>query len=240
MNRKFSNEEKLSLKKKGIINQKQEDFYVFRFLSDVGYFKAREMRDLAKIAETYGNGEISLTSRLTIEIPFIKEEDIEEVIKFAKERNLRIGGAGNTVRAIISCKGTVCKHGLIDTRALAKSIENDFLGMKVPGKFKIGVFGCINSYGKAQSNDFSVMPSYNAEKNEMEFMIFLGGRSGRKARKANPMDRKFKEEDIKKLIKIAIEYYNEKAEGKERFAEIIERLGEQKVENDIIHKLHNI
>lgn len=234
MGNKLTSDEKLILKRMGIINQKQGNFYVIRFLSDVGYFKAEDMQSLVEIAKEFGNGELSLTSRLTIEIPYIKEENINAVINKAKEKNLRIGGAGNTVRAIVACKGTVCKHGMIDTRKLSEKIESEFLGREVPVKFKIGIFGCMNSYGKAQSNDFAVIPKYNIAMSQMEFLVFLGGRSGRKSRKATPMKKRFKEEELSKLIDKTIEFYNKNAIKKERFAEVIERLSQRKVEAEII------
>ncbi|HHD2787102.1 TPA: hypothetical protein ACOTHQ_000870 [Clostridium perfringens] len=64
----------------------------------------------------------------------------------------------------------------------------------------MGVFGCINSYGKAQSNDFGIVPTMNSESKEVEFLVFIGGRAGRKARKAEPMKRRFKEEELLKLL----------------------------------------
>ena len=78
---KLTVEEKQILKAKGILNQKQEEFYAIRFLSKVGYFKAEEMIALSEIAKEYGNGELSLTSRLTVEIPYIKEENIDKVVE---------------------------------------------------------------------------------------------------------------------------------------------------------------
>ena len=79
---KLTVEEKQILKAKGILNQKQEEFYAIRFLSKVGYFKAEEMIALSEIAKEYGNGELSLTSRLTVEIPYIKEENIDIRVKY--------------------------------------------------------------------------------------------------------------------------------------------------------------
>ncbi|MDZ4994783.1 nitrite reductase [Clostridium perfringens] len=237
---KLTVEEKQCLKEQGILNQKQEEFYAIRYLSKVGYFKAEEMRDLADIAKEYGNGELSLTSRLTIEIPYIKEEDIKKVIEVSKEKGLRIGGAGKTVRAVVTCKGTVCKHGLIDTRRIGEVFEEKFLGEKVPAKFKIGVFGCINSYGKAQSNDFAVIPTVNINSKEIEFLVFIGGRAGRKSRKAEPMKRKFKENELTRLLKCTIDYYNEAANGKERLAEVIERIGTINFERSLIYRFNRI
>lgn len=234
--KKLTSEEKQVLKSRGILSQKQEGFYAIRYLSRVGYFKAEEMVKLSEIARLYGNGELSLTSRLTIEIPYVKEENIQKVIEFSKKNGLRIGGAGKTVRAVVTCKGTVCKHGLINTRKIGEVFEEYFLGKSVPSKFKIGVFGCINSYGKAQSNDFAIIPTINLDNKEIEFLVFIGGRAGRKSRKAEPMKRRFKEEELIKLLECTIECYNELASGKERLAEVIERLGVENFEKDLICK----
>lgn len=234
---KLTLEEKQSLKARGILNQKQEEFYAIRFLSKAGYFKAYEIEAISKIAKTYGNGEISLTSRLTIEVPFIREENINRVLLEAKENNLRIGGAGKTVRAVVSCKGSVCKHGLYDTREMAENLEEEFLGRAVPSKFKIGVFGCLNSYGKAQSNDFAILPSVNTESKEVEFLVFIGGRAGKKSRKAEPMERRFKKEEIIPLLDKVIKLFNELALKKERLAEVIERLGYYNFEKELLKKL---
>lgn len=234
MSNNLTVEEKASLKAKGIIAQKQDGYFTIRFLSKVGYFKANEMIELANLSKEYGNGELSLTSRLTLEIPYIKAKDVDKVIKEAKVKKLRIGGGGPTVRAIIACKGSVCTHGLIDTNKLAIEIENRFFGRILPGKFKIGVFGCVNSYGKAQSNDLSILPVRNLSNLEVEYMVFLGGRLGRKARLAIPMEKRFKENELIEVVEKVINYYEKNAKTKERFSELIERIGLKEVEDSII------
>ena len=89
---KLTVEEKQILKAKGILNQKQEEFYAIRFLSKVGYFKAEEMIALSEIAKEFGNGELSLTSRLTVEIPYIKEENIDKVSHIRRKAQITVTG----------------------------------------------------------------------------------------------------------------------------------------------------
>ena len=153
----MNEQQALELKAKGIIPQKQEGFLVLRFLSRGGYFTVEEMNHLNEIATTYGDGRIGLTSRLTIELNYIPEEKLEEVLAKCQAYGLRIGGGGPNVRAVLTCKGTVCKHGLADTNALTLAIEKQYFAMPLPGKFKIAVLGCSNSYGKAQGNDLSLL-----------------------------------------------------------------------------------
>lgn len=274
------------LKAKGIIAQKQEGYFVLRFLSRAGYFDANEMQHLADLAHKYGNGKMGLTSRLTLEIPYIKEESLEEVLKFCKERNLRIGGGGPSVRAILTCKGTVCKHGLVDTDKLAREMEDRFLMRQLPGKFKISILGCPNSYGKAQGNDLAflavrkiqldeascilcqkcirvcpdkaftvdegtllldeekcsrcgkcipVCPVEALHQEEVEFLIFLGGRLGRRSRLATPYHKTCKEDEIMDITEKVLAYYKMVANPKERFAEVIERIGQAEVEHAIFN-----
>lgn len=270
-----------ALKARGIIAQRQEGYFVIRFLSRAGYFDADEMKSLAEVAHKYGNEKMGLTSRLTLEIPYIKEEDLEEVLQFCKERNLRIGGGGPSVRAILTCKGTVCKHGLVDTDGLAREMEERFLMRQLPGKFKISILGCPNSYGKAQGNDlaflavrkvqidearcilckkclkvcsdeaFSVKDGklgieeekcsrcgkcvpvcpVEAFQEEVEFLIFLGGRLGKHSRLATPYFKTCKEGEIMEITEKVLAYYEKVAGPKERFAEVIERIGQEEVEH---------
>ena len=44
---------------------------------------------------------------------------------------------------------------LYDVHALATELDDLFYGQIVPKKLKIGVFGCINSLGKAKSQDIA-------------------------------------------------------------------------------------
>ena len=65
------------------------------------------------------------------------------------------------MRPVVSCKGTTCQFGLIDTFALARKIHDRFYTgyrqVDLPHKFKIGVGGCPNNCVKPDLNDFGIM-----------------------------------------------------------------------------------
>ncbi len=44
-----------------------------------GNLTAENLQIIAKVAEKYGDGHVHLTSRQSVEIPFIKLDDVEEV-----------------------------------------------------------------------------------------------------------------------------------------------------------------
>ena len=52
---------------------------------------------------------------------------------------------------MVSCKGTTCQYGLIDTNALSLAIHERFFkgyaGSQAAHKFKIAVGGCPNNCG---------------------------------------------------------------------------------------------
>ena len=133
-------------------------------------FTAENFKDVAYLAERYGNGKLIATSRQAVEIPGIPFEKIDEAVVYAEAHGMSFGGTGNKIRPITACKGTTCVYGNFDTQALAKGIHNTFYvgwrNVKLPHKFKIAVGGCPNSCMKPSLNDFGVegrkVPVYNA------------------------------------------------------------------------------
>ena len=65
------------------------------------------------------------------------------------------------MRPVVSCKGTTCQYGLIDTFALSEEIHERFYhgysSVKLPHKFKIAVGGCPNNCVKPDLNDLGII-----------------------------------------------------------------------------------
>lgn len=145
------------LKDLGFLLQNDKEHFAVRFLSRAGNFTVQEIRDIANLAEKYGRGYIGETTRLQVEIPWIKDADVEAVIEEAKALGLRHGGTGQKVRPLVSCKGTVCLHGNINTQEICRQLEDIYFGTDTPHKCKIGVVGCANNCAKANINDIGIM-----------------------------------------------------------------------------------
>lgn len=285
MSLKITDKEKKELKGQAILAQKQEGYFAVRILSRVGNFTSKELVSIANIAESYGKGYVSVTNRLTAEIPYIKYEDIEKVKEEIKKNNLVNGGTGKKIRPIMACKGTVCVHGLIDTQKLGGEIQDKFFAKELAAKCKIGVVGCPNNCGKAQLNDIGIMPQVKTKINhekcvacgkcttvckekalikegkeiiydkdkcvncgkcadvcpfkaidkiEEGIAIYLGGRFGRKAMLGKPLNRLFKEDEVIDTIEKILNYYKENANSLERIGKMIERIGFEEVEKNIL------
>lgn len=142
-------------------DKRYPDVFNARVITVNGKISAAQHRALAEAAERFGSGELAMTVRLTIEIQGVKYENIEPLRAFLAEHGLYTGGTGKKVRPVVSCKGTTCQYGLIDTFALSEKIHKRFYeGMReisLPHKFKIAVGGCPNNCVKPDLNDVGVI-----------------------------------------------------------------------------------
>ena len=142
-------------------DKRYEDVFNVRVITRNGRITVAEHRAIAEAAEKFGSGAVTMTSRLTMEIQGVKYDDIEPLIGFLGEYGLITGGTGSLVRPVVSCKGTTCQYGLIDTFDLSEKIhERFYLGyhsITLPHKFKIAVGGCPNNCVKPDLNDLGIV-----------------------------------------------------------------------------------
>ena len=110
----------------GFLNNKGTDNFSGRIITVNGKITAEQNQCIAEAAAKYGNGTVALTTRLTIEVPGIPYEKIEEFQQYIAKTGLVTGGTGSKVRPVVSCKGTTCQYGLIDTFALSEEIHHRF------------------------------------------------------------------------------------------------------------------
>lgn len=142
-------------------DKRYDDVFNVRVITRNGHITAEETRIIAEAADKFGSGRIAMTSRLTIEIQGVKYDDIEPLQTYLKERGLDCGGTGAKVRPVVSCKGTTCQYGLIDTYELSRKIHERFYvgyhDVALPHKFKIAVGGCPNNCMKPELNDLGII-----------------------------------------------------------------------------------
>jgi dissimilatory sulfite reductase (desulfoviridin) alpha/beta subunit len=146
-----------ALKKGGFMRQKQKNNFSLRLRVVGGNLTAKQLSTIAQVAETYGDGYVHLTSRQSVEIPFIKLEQIDEVKEALAKGEVAPGVCGPRVRTVTACQGeAICPSGCIDTYALAKELDERYYARELPHKFKFGITGCQNNCLKAEENDLGV------------------------------------------------------------------------------------
>lgn len=162
------------LKKGGFMRQKQKDHFSLRLRIVGGMVTAEKLKTIYEVANKYGNGYVHLTSRQSVEIPFIKLEDVEEVKAELAKGGCEPGVCGPRVRTTTACQGKqVCPSGLVDTYGLAVEIDERYFKRELPHKFKFGVTGCQNNCLKAEENDLGIKGGYEVTW-EKESCIFCG------------------------------------------------------------------
>ncbi|MBD5142424.1 MAG: 4Fe-4S binding protein [Ruminococcus sp.] len=145
------------LKQTGFMQQKQKNHFSVRIHITGGYVTANQLAKIAEIADKFGNGYVHLTSRQSIEIPFVKLEQIEAFKQALADGNLETSNCGAGVRTVTACQGNaICASGCIDTYELAKELDARYASRILPHKFKIGVTGCQNNCLKAEENDLGI------------------------------------------------------------------------------------
>ena len=273
-------------------DKRYPDRFNVRVITRNGKITAEEQRVIAEAAERYGSGEVTMTTRLTLEIQCVPYDKLDDLRAFLAEAGLQTGGTGSLVRPIVSCKGTTCQYGLLDSFGLSEKLHERFYvgyhNVTLPHKFKIAVGGCPNNCVKPDLNDLGIVgqrvpmidPSKcrnckvcQVEKNcpihvaklengvlnidpnacnhcgrckgkcpfgvTEEFMdgyrIYLGGRWGKRIAHGHPMDKVFtSEEEVLDIVERAILFFRDEGITGERFADTIDRLGFDYVQNKLL------
>lgn len=160
--KKLSPEDIKRVKGLGFLRDKRyPDVFNARVITRNGRITTDEHRAIAEAADRFGSGQVAMTTRLTMEIQGVRYENIQPLTDFLSAYGLTTGGTGALVRPVVSCKGTTCQYGLIDTYALSGKIHERFYvgyhNMPLPHKFKIAVGGCPNNCVKPDLNDLGVV-----------------------------------------------------------------------------------
>ena len=171
MNAKLTEAEAKRLKGLGCLRDKRyPDVFNVRVITRNGKITAKEQRVIADAAELFGSGEIAMTTRLTMEIQGVPYSNTDKLFAYLAEHGLMTGGTGPKVRPIVSCKGTTCVFGLIDTFSLSLKIHERFYvgyhDVTLPHKFKIAVGGCPNNCVKPELNDIGIIGQRKPRLNE--------------------------------------------------------------------------
>lgn len=141
----------------GLLEQTQKGFFAVRVRTVAGNLTSDQLRHLAELADKYGNGQLHITTRQSVELHGVKGDRLEDVFRAIDASGLLLAVRGPRVLTAISCPGaTLCKQGISDTRALAARLDALMVGREQPGKTKIALSGCPNSCAKPQINDIGL------------------------------------------------------------------------------------
>jgi len=150
------------LRKVGMIQQKQKDYFAMRLHAVAGDFTGDQMRKVIEVAERFGKGQIHLSTRQGIEIHFVHHTQLETARKELESAGIAMGACGPRIRIVTGCPGeATCKWGIIETKEIAHHLDQTYFRQETPYKFKLAVTGCPHNCAKANENDIGVMGGIN-------------------------------------------------------------------------------
>jgi len=130
------------LRIQGIYQQRQEGYFMQRVKLAAGVITADQALHVCAIADRFSGGEVHLTTRGSMELHWLRMEDLPEVARFLAEAGLTSRGAcGGAVRGV-TCS-THGHAGFPVARRLAQRLHSHFTNNPsfegLPKKFKIAV-----------------------------------------------------------------------------------------------------
>ena len=225
----ISPEELSALAGQGFSYDKKAGTFCAQAAAFNGEFSALQLRSLSEAAERFGAGQVRFNSQLAAEIPGLDRADLEAFRQRMAEAGLEMCPWGSRVRPVLACRSPACRFGSVDAAGLARELQTRFFigyrDVPLPHKFKFAVGGCANGCVRHDLCDVGFTGRENA------YRLLLGGRGGRHMTKGRPVSREFsRREDLLQAAESALLLYIDRAEPKERFGAMLERLGFENAE----------
>lgn len=132
--------------------QKQKGYKAVGVKVKLGDFQTWQARELAKLIKEFGAGELRLTLRQDILIPFIEEQDIPYLYQELKKIGFAEPGYNKT-QDITACPGTdTCNLGIASSTGIASELEK-VIALDYPDYINnpdvvIKISGCMNACGQ--------------------------------------------------------------------------------------------
>ena len=205
----------------------QESYFMMRLTNCGGVLKPDQLRAIGEVARDYakgpaenpefGNGWIDFTTRQSIQLHWLKLEDIPEIWEKLEAVGVSSRSAGgDTMRNISGCPVAGKAEEYVESRPILDEIQetirddNDLSNM--PRKFNISVTGCKQGCAQDSINDIGLEPAHKIiDGEEVEgFNVRVGGGlGGREPREARPLDLFIRPEHAVETVRAFVEYYHE-------------------------------
>ena len=215
----------------GVFHQRsgQESYFMLRLTNCGGVLEPGQLRAIGEVAQEYatgpadnpewGNGYIDLTTRQSVQLHWLKLEDIPEVWEKLEGVGVTSRSAGgDTMRNISGCPvAGKDADEFVESRELLDELQADLRGdnalANMPRKFNISVTGCREGCAQDSINDVALEPARKLDADGEEVRGFNvragGGLGGREPRRARSLDVFVEPENAYETVRAFVEYYHE-------------------------------
>jgi ferredoxin-nitrite reductase len=162
-----------------------------------GRTTTEQMRTLAHLAKTYGNGVLDLTTRQQFQLRQLRIAHVPEVFRQMEEAGLTSLQTGmDNVRNIMTCPvAGLTAQEQFDATDLIGRLTKEFTGNRaysnLPRKFNMAITGCLDNCLHLETQDLAFVPATTEghDGSVTGFNILVGGKLGSGGyRIATPLD----------------------------------------------------
>ncbi|AEH36186.1 nitrite/sulfite reductase [Halopiger xanaduensis] len=213
----------------GVFQQRsgQEEYFMMRLTNASGILEPGQLRRIGEVARDYakgpvenpefGNGWIDLTTRQSIQLHWLKLEDIPEIWEKLEAVGVHSRSAGgDTMRNISGCPLHGKAEEFVESGPLLERFEEELRGddalANMPRKFNISVSGCRVGCAQDSINDIGFEPATKEIDGEevRGFNVRIGGGlGGRQPRAATPLDVFVRPENAYEVGRGFVELYHD-------------------------------
>ena len=212
----------------GVFHQRsgQESYFMMRLTNCGGVLEPGQLRAIGEVAREYATGPvenpefgdawIDLTTRQSVQLHWIKLEDVPDIWEKLEAVGVSSRSAGgDTMRNISGCPVAGKAEEYVETRDLLDEIQAGIRGddalCNMPRKFNISVTGCRQGCAQDSINDVGLEPAHKfIEGEEVKgFNVRVGGGlGGREPRRARSLDLFVRPERAYETVRAFVELYH--------------------------------
>jgi len=195
-----------------------------------GMTTPKELRAVADVAEKFNVKTVHVTGGQRIGLYGLKKDELPAVWEAFTDAGMVSGHAyGKALRTVKTCVGKEwCRFGTQDSTRMGIKLEELSWGSWTPHKFKMAASGCPRNCAEATIKDFGVVCV------DSGYELHVGGNGGIKVRSTDYLCTVKTEEDVLEYAAAYMQFYRENAHYLERTAPWIERVGLQRVKDEIV------
>ena len=185
---------------------------------------AEQMRGLAAIADRHSSGELRITHRQNVVLPWVPSAALEEVHAELAALGLAEGNVGKT-SDIIACPGLdYCALATARSIPIAQNIST-MLRARGEGRGMptLNISGCINACGHHHAANIGILGLNKAEREN--YQITLGGRADADAAVGEIVGRGFEADEVPGAVATILDVWERERGEDEAFADTYARVG---------------
>lgn len=245
----------------GVFHQRdgQESYFMMRLTNCGGVLEPGQLRAIGEVARDYATGPvdnpefgdawIDLTTRQSIQLHWVKLEDVPEIWEKLEAVGVTSRSAGgDTMRNISGCPVAGKADEFVESRPILDEIQEEIRGddelCNMPRKFNISVSGCRQGCAQDSINDIGLEPAHKFIGGEdvKGFNVRVGGGlGGRQPRRARSLDLFVRPDHAVETVRAFVEFYHEEGDrqnrSKNRTRFFVDELGIDAIRDELEERL---